>query len=139
MVLLPGLLALPSTDPNANQEHGTVTCVSCATFKAHCGNPNEIRVTADQDRNLELRPSNPDGTPDSQKRQYYPAKQLDCLHDSPASQGDHPPVQPTPQVSINAAPEHGLAQLFHRPVAHIRSDVASRDSGRQSSRRQQSA
>ena len=129
MLLLSGLLAILYDNPNANQKYRDVTGVSCAAFKGHDVNVNEIRVTADRNRDLKLRPSNSDSTSDSQKRQYCPAKQLGCLHDSPESQGDHPSVRSTQRVSINAAPEHGLAQLFRRPVVHIRSDAAVRDSG----------
>jgi hypothetical protein len=102
---------------------------------------HEIWVTTDQNRNLELQPSNHYGMLISQKIQclIYHANQIGCLPDSQESLDDHLPFRPTLRVSTNAMPEHELIQPFHRPVARIRSDVVSRDSGRQRSLRQQSA
>lgn len=66
-----------------------MTGVSCKVSKFTVFSVNEIRVSADQNRDLELRPSNPDATPGSEKRQYHSAKQLGCLHGSPESQDEH--------------------------------------------------
>ena len=66
-----------------------MTGVSCAAFKIRLFTVNAIRMSADQNRDLELRPSNPDATPGSEKRQYQSAKQLGCLHGSPESQGEY--------------------------------------------------
>ena len=49
-----------------------MTGVSCATFKIHHSIVNAIRVSADQNRDLELRPSNPDATPGSEKVSINP-------------------------------------------------------------------
>ena len=66
-----------------------MTGVSCAAFKIRLFTVNAIRMSADQNRDLELRPSNPDATSVSEKRQYQSAKQLGCLHGSPESQDEH--------------------------------------------------
>ena len=49
-----------------------MTGVSCAAFKIHRFIVNAIRVSADQNRDLELRPSNPDATPGSEKVSINP-------------------------------------------------------------------
>ena len=102
---------------------------------------HEIWVTADQNRNLELQPSNHHGILISQRIQclIYHANQIGCLPDSRESLDDHSPFRPTLRASINAVPEHVLVQPFHRPAARIRSDAVLRDSGRQNLLRQQSA
>ena len=102
---------------------------------------HEIWVTTDQNRNLELQPSNHHGILISQKihcLSYY-ANQIGCLPDSRESLDDHSPFRPTLRANINAVPEHVLVQPFLRPAARIRSDAVSRDSDRQSLLRQQSA
>ena len=102
---------------------------------------HEIWVTADQSRNLKLQPSNHYCMLISRQIQcvIYHANQIGCLPDSRESLDDHLPFRPTLRVSTNAMPEHELVQPFHRPVARIRSDAVSRDSGRQSLLKQQSA
>ena len=49
-----------------------MTGVSCAAFKIHRFIVNAIWVSADQNRDLELRPSNPDATPGSEKVSINP-------------------------------------------------------------------
>jgi len=49
-----------------------VTGVSCAAFKIHRFTVNAIRVSADQNRDLELRPSIPDATSASEKISISP-------------------------------------------------------------------
>ena len=49
-----------------------MTGVSCAAFKIHHFIVNAIRVSADQNRDLELRPSNPDAAPGSEKVSINP-------------------------------------------------------------------